>query len=204
MNRVSTALFGWSFVPGGRRTGMPMTSLFSVLTMSFPFPARSVVDIACFPYQESDRFFLPSIVKRPSATGSELPDVVDAACAATFQQAIDSTVSHGLGGGGLAGVGVPNESRFRYCLSALRRKFKPRACISARSFLLEGRSGSSLSSRTVLLVSRSRNSQLPMPPCGDHTNPLRAGERDAGSSLVSEQPARFSPDHVFPRGYRSY
>lgn len=149
-------------------------------------------------------FFLPSIVKRPSATGSELHDVVDAARAAIFQQAIDSTVSHGLGGGGLAGVGVPNENRFRCTLWVMRCKFQPRACISTRSFLLEGRSGSSLSSRTVLLASRSRNSQLPVPPCGGHTNPLRAGERDAGSTRVSEQPACFSPDCVFPRGYHSY
>jgi len=109
------------------------------------------------------------------------------------------TVVRSSDGGGLAGVGVPNKSRFRYCLSALRRRFQPRACISARSFLLEGRSGSSLSSRTELLASQSRNSQVPAPPCGGRTNPLRAGERDAESTRVSEQPARFSPDHVFPR-----
>jgi len=86
----------------------------------------------------------------------------------------------------------------------MRRKFQPRACIAARSFLLEGRSGSSLSSRTVLLASRSRNSQLPVPPCGDRTNPLRVGERDAESAPISDQLVRFSPDHVFPRGYCSY
>jgi hypothetical protein len=33
-------------------------------------------------------------------------------------------------------IGVPNRRRF----SAMRRKFQPRACIAARSFLLEGRS----------------------------------------------------------------
>jgi hypothetical protein len=49
------------------------------------------LDFACFPYQVGDRFLLPSIVKRPSATGSELPKIVDAACAAIFQQTIVQT-----------------------------------------------------------------------------------------------------------------
>jgi len=34
-------------------------------------PCETCFGIACFPYQEGDRFFLPSIVKRPSPAGSE-------------------------------------------------------------------------------------------------------------------------------------
>lgn len=56
---------------------------------------------------------MPSIVNGPLTTGSEL--VVNAACAATFQQTIDTIVSHHFDGGGLAGVGVPNKYRFRSC-----------------------------------------------------------------------------------------
>jgi hypothetical protein len=38
------------------------------------------------------------------------------------------------------------------------------------------------------------------------TTPIPCGwrERDAESTLVSDQPARFSPDHVLPRDFRSY
>jgi len=135
-------------------------------------------------HQKGDRFLLPSIVKRPSTTGSELPDVVDAACAARFQQTIDKTsipfscghFCHASRGSSFqrwwrAGRGRGTEQEPR---SVMRCKFQPRACIAARSFLLEGRSGSSLSSRTGLLASRSRNSQAPAPPCGGHANPLRA------------------------------
>lgn len=76
-------------------------------------------------------------------------------------------------------------------LSVMRCKFPPRACISARSFLLEGRSGSSLSSRTELPASRSRNSQIPVSPCGDHANPFRVAR--AGRRIY----AGFGPTGVF-------
>jgi len=34
-------------------------------------PCDICLDFAYFPYQEGDRFLVPSIVKRPSTTGSE-------------------------------------------------------------------------------------------------------------------------------------
>jgi len=130
----------------------------------------------------------------------------DAACAAIFQQTIVQTSTpwprgyfyHVMHGGSFQrwwragrGQGTEREPRSVLPRQVMRCKFQPRACIAARSFLLEGRSGSSLSSRTVLLASRSRNSQLPVPPCGGRTNPLRAGERDAESTPISESTGAF-------------
>ena len=89
-------------------------------------------------------------------------------------------------------------------LSVMQCKFQPRACIAARSLLLEGRSGSSLSSRTALLAFRSRNSQYQCRLAAATPIPFGRRERDAESTLVSEQPARFSPFHVFPRVVCSY
>jgi len=81
---------------------------------------------------------------------------------------------HFIDGGGLVGVGVPNENRFRQCISAMQCKFQSRACISARSFLLEGRSGF-----LALVANGTTNPpkpKLPRPvsPWGDHVIPFRA------------------------------
>jgi len=85
-------------------------------------------------------------------------------------------------------IGVPNEHRF----SAMRCKFQPRACIAARSFLLEGRSVSSLSSRTEPSASRSRNSQCGYRLATATPFPLGRRRRDAGSTPSSEYHRRVS------------
>lgn len=96
--------------------------------------------------------------------------VVIAACAATFQQTIDTTVSHHFDSGGLAGVGVPDLYRYRSCDTS----FNPRVhCCTFHSI------GSAikfpLSSRTGLSASRSRNSQMLVLPCGNHAQSFRTG-----------------------------
>jgi len=186
---------------------MPMMPSVSATTAPLPFPARSVWISHAFLIKWVI-VFLPSIVKRPSATGSELPKIVDAACAAIFQQTIVQTNSplsrgyfyHAIQGGSFqrwwrAGRGRGTEQE---PLSVMRCKFQPRACIAARSLLLEGRSGSSLSSRTGLPASRSRDSQTLVPPCGGHAIPLRvarAGRRiyaGFGSSGAFQSRSRVS------------
>jgi len=172
------------------------------------------LDFASFPYQKGDRYLVPSIVKRPSTTGSELPIVVDAACAAIFQQTIvrqthryptDISTTQVQGGSfqrwWRAGRGRGTE---REPLSVMRCKFQPRACISTCSFLLEGRSGSSLSSRTEPPARRSRNLHGWYYLRATTSFLFRRRGRDAGSTPISEQLTCFSPNHVFPRGFRSY
>jgi len=100
---------------------------------------------------------------------------------------------------GWQGSGYRTRTVFGNAFQQCGASFNPARAFLHVLFYWKGDLVSSLSSRTELPASRSRNSQVPAPPCGGRTNPLRVGERDAESTLVSEQPARFSPDHVFPR-----
>jgi len=129
-------------------------------------------------------------VKRPSATGSEKLVVVDAACAAIFQQTIVQINTPLLRGyfyhaiqrwfipamvEGWQGSGYRTRIAFgdTFLGNAVQVSTPRVRLIAARSFLLEGRSGSSLSSRTGLPASRSRDSQMLAPPCGGHASPFR-------------------------------
>jgi len=109
--------------------------------------------------------------------------VVDAACAAIFQQTIvrqtrrclagiSTTwfkVVHSSDGGGLAGVGVPDENRFRSCGAS----FNPARALLHVPFYWKG--------DLVPRSRRERNHQPPepllpqlVPPCGGRANPFRA------------------------------
>jgi hypothetical protein len=109
-------------------------------------------------------------------------------------------VVHSSDGGGLAGVGVPNKNRFGHAVQVST----PR--VHCCTFSSIGK---------VDLVPRSRREQDYQHPGAEtprHSyhlavaTPIPCGrrERDAESAPVSDQPARFSPDHVFPRDSRSY
>jgi len=179
---------------------MPMTLLVSAMTAPLPFPARSVFDFACFPYQKGDRFLFTFHREKTIDDRFRITRGRDAACAAKFQQTIGKC--------GFppcrwwrAGRGRGTE---REPLSVMRRKFQPHACIAARSFLLEGRSGSSLSSRTEPPARQSRNFH----DWYHHGRPRHSLSGGVGGTpdlrRFRKQPARFSPNHVFPRGFRSY
>jgi hypothetical protein len=92
----------------------------------------------------------------------------------------------------------------RVPLSAMRCKFQPHACISARSFHI---------GRVIWFLALVANGatsppkpKLPRLVSPWATTPFPFGRRgrDTGSSPISEQSTRFSPKHVFPRGFRSY
>jgi len=109
-------------------------------------------------------------------------------------------VVHSSDGGGLAGVGVPNKNRFRSCGAS----FNPARALLHVLFYWKG--------DLVPRFRRELDYQHPGAETPRHSYRLAAAtpfpcgwrERDAESTPASVRPARFSPDHVFPRDSCSY